>query len=405
MDKSKDRVFDLIQKEEKRQQETLMLIPSENYASKAVREALGSVLTNKYAEGYPGKRYYQGNKVADQVEQLAIDRAKQLFGVPYVNVQPYSGSPANLAVYLSLVNPGEKVMGMELRAGGHLTHGSMVNFSGILFQSVSYSVGADGWIDYDEIAKQAKEFQPKLIWAGATAYPRIIDWQKFAQIADSIGAWLVADIAHYAGLIVGGVYPSPVPYVDIITTTTHKTLRGPRGAMILVTKKGLKKDIQLGDKINRWVFPGLQGGPHLNTIASVAVALAEASQPEFKNYAQQIVKNAQVLAGELKKYGFNLITGGTDNHLILIDLRRNKIEGKKAAVLLEKSGIIVNANTVPHDPASPIHPSGIRLGTPVVTTQGMKEKEMILIAGLIKQSLAGQDVHRQVKELCLRFPL
>jgi len=398
-----DIIFNLIQQEEKRQRDTLMLIPSENYASKAVREALGSVLTNKYAEGYPGKRYYQGNQVADQVEQLVIDRAKQLFGVPFANVQPYSGSPANLAVYLSLAKPGQKIMGMELRAGGHLTHGSAVNFSGKLFQSVSYSVGADGWIDYDEIARQAKKFQPKLIWAGATAYPRIIDWQKFAKIADSIGAWLVADVAHYAGLIVGGAYPSPVPFVDIITTTTHKTLRGPRGAMILVTKKGLKKDAQLGDKINRWIFPGLQGGPHLNNIAAIAVALEEANQPVFKNYARQIVKNAQALAGELQKYGYNLVTGGTDNHLILIDLRQNKSDGKKAAVILEKSGIIVNANAVPHDPSSPLYPSGIRLGTPAVTTQGMKEKEMKLIAGLINDSLKGKNVYSQVMKLCQKF--
>lgn len=382
-----------------------MLIPSENYASKAVRQALGSVLTNKYAEGYPGKRYYQGNQVTDEIENLAIERAKKLFNVPFANVQPYSGSPANQAVYLALVKPGDKVMGMDLKAGGHLTHGSLANFSGKLFQPVSYSVGADGWLDYEEIARLAKKFQPKLIWAGATAYPRLIDWQKFAQIADSVNAWLAADIAHYAGLIVGGAYPSPVSFVDVITTTTHKTLRGPRAAIILVTEKGFKKDPQLGDKINRWVFPGLQGGPHMNNIAAMAVALKEATRPEFKNYAHQIVKNAQALAKELQKYNFNLLTGGTDNHLILIDLRQDKIDGKKAAVILEKSGIIVNANTIPGDPAPPLRPSGIRLGTPAVTTQGMKEKEMKEIALLIKQSLAGKDVYGQVKELCQKFPL
>lgn len=402
---AKDQIFDLISLEEKRQHETLMLIPSENYASKAVRQALGSVLTNKYAEGYPGKRYYQGNQVADEIENLAIERAKKLFGVPFANVQPYSGSPANLAVYLALVKPGDRVMGMDLKAGGHLTHGSVAGFSGKFYEIVSYGVNNDGRLDYDEIARLAKKYRPKLIWAGATAYPRIIDWQKFAAIANSVGAWLVADIAHYAGLIAGGVYSLPTPFVDVITTTTHKTLRGPRAALIMVTERGLKKDARLGDKINRWIFPGIQGGPHMNNIASIGVALAEATRPEFKTYARQIVKNAQTLAGELQNLGFDLLTGGTDNHLILIDLRHKNINGKKAAVILEQSGIVVNANAVPGDPASPLRPSGIRLGTPAVTTQGMKEKEMMEIAGLINQSLAGKDVSAQVKRLCLKFPV
>jgi len=383
----KDKIFELIKKEEKRQQETLMMIPSENYISGAVRQALGSFLTHKYAEGYPGRRYYQGNKIIDEIENLAIERAKKLFGVPHANVQPYSGSPANMAVLFALVNPGGTIMGMDLRAGGHLTHGAPVSFSGKFFKVVSYGVDKKGWLDYEKIENLAKKSRPKLIWCGATAYPRIFDWQKFAKIAEEVDAWLVADIAHYAGLIAGGAYPSPVPFVDVITTTTHKTLGGPRGAIIMVTEKGLKKDPQLGQKIDRWVFPGLQGGPHENNIAGIAVALAEASQPEFKKYAHQVVKNAKVLAEELIKYGFDLVSGGTDNHLILVDLRNKGIGGKQAAVALEEAGIVVNASSIPNDPAPPLRPSGIRLGTPAVTRRGMKEKEMRLIAGWINESL------------------
>jgi len=383
----KDKVFELIREEEKRQQETLMMIPSENYTSIAVREALGSFLTHKYAEGYPGKRYYQGNKIIDEIENLAVERAKKLFGVPHANVQPYSGSPANMAACFALVNPGETIMGMDLRAGGHLTHGASVSFSGKFFKVVSYGVDKNGWLDYEEIKNLAKKYRPKFIWCGATAYPRIFDWKKFAEIAEGVGAWLVADIAHYAGLIAGGAYPSPAPFVDVITTTTHKTLCGPRGAIIMVTEKGLKKDSQLGQKIDRWVFPGLQGGPHENNIAGIAVALAEASRPGFKKYAHQVVKNAKVLAEELIKYGFDLVSGGTDNHLILIDLRNKRIGGKEAAVALEKGGIVVNANSIPNDPAPPFRPSGIRLGTPAATRRGMKEAEMRLIAGWINESL------------------
>jgi glycine hydroxymethyltransferase len=303
-------------------------------------------------------------------------------------------------------------MGMDLRAGGHLTHGAPVNFSGRFFKIVKYGVGKDGWIDYGQVEKLAKKHRPKIIWAGATAYPRIFDWEKFAEIADGVGAFLVADIAHYAGLIVGGAYHSPVPFTDVITTTTHKTLRGPRGALIMVTKKGLKKEPKLGEKIDRWVFPGLQGGPHMNTIAAVAVCLRQAISVQFKKYAQQVIKNAQVLAEELIKLGFDLVSGGTDNHLILVDLRKMGIEGKKAAVVLEKAGIVVNANSIPNDLASPRRPSGIRLGTPAVTSRGMKEREMRMIAEWIKESTKdkGQrtklhQIGKEVKKLCRKFPI
>lgn len=405
----KDQVFDLIEQEEKRQQEVINLIPSENYCSLGVKKALGSILTDKYAEGYPGRRYYQGNKIIDEIENLAIERAKKLFGVPFVNVQPYSGSPANLAIYLTLASFGDSIMGMDLRAGGHLTHGAGVNFSGRLYKAITYGTGKDGWLDYQKIEKLAKDHRPKIIWCGATAYPRFFDWQKFRKIADKINAWLVADVAHYAGLIVGGVYPSPASWVDIITATTHKTLRGPRGALIMVTERGLKKDPQLVQKINRWVFPGLQGGPHMNNIAGIAVALGEASQPAFKKYAQQVVKNAKILAEELKKYGFNLITGGTDNHLILINLRPEKINGKEAAVLLEEAGIIVNANSIPNDSAPPLQPSGIRLGTPAVTTRGMKEEEMEKIAfwimAILRKKKSPLGVKMEIKNFLKFFPI
>jgi len=405
----KDKIFELIKKEEKRQRETLMMIPSENYASPAVRVALASFLTHKYAEGYPGRRYYQGNEIVDEIENLAVERAKKLFGAPHANVQPYSGSPANMAVYFALVNSGETIMGMDLRAGGHLTHGAPVSFSGIFFKVVSYGVDKNDWLDYKEIESLAKKYKPKLIWCGATAYPRIFDWKKFAEIAEKIGAWLAADIAHYAGLVAGGAYPSPAPFVDVVTTTTHKTLRGPRGAIIMVTKKGLKKDPRLGQKIDRWVFPGLQGGPHENNIAGIAVALNEASQPAFKKYACQVVKNAKVLAEELIKYGFNLVSGGTDNHLILVDLRNKGIGGKEAAVALEEAGIVVNANSIPNDPAPPLKPSGIRLGTPALTTRGMREKEMKLIAGWINEILnlkfKKEKVRKEVRDLCKKFPI
>lgn len=380
-------VFELIKAEEKRQQDVLEMIASENYASSAVMEALGSVFTNKYSEGYPKKRYYQGNKFADDVESLAIERAKKLFGVPYVNVQPYSGSPANTAVYFALLEPKDKIMGLSLAFGGHLTHGSPVSFSGKYFPIVSYELGKDGLLDYDAIEKLAIAEKPKIIVCGATAYPRIIDFKRFGEIADKVGAYLLADISHIAGLIVGRAHPGPVPYVDIIMTTTHKTLRGPRGAMIMVTEKGLKKDPELGNKIDKAVFPGLQGGPHDNQTAAIAVALEEASKPTFKTYAKQVVKNAKALSSELVKFNFNLVSGGTDNHLLLIDLSNKKVNGAVAALALEVAGIVVNKNAVPNDPMPPFYPSGIRLGTPAITTRGMKEKEMIQIANWINETI------------------
>jgi len=381
-------IFELIKKEEKRQQEVLEMIPSENYTSKAVMEALGSVFTNKYSEGYPKKRYYQGNKFADDVESLAIERAKKLFGVPYVNVQPYSGSPANTAVYFALLQPfKDKIMGLSLAFGGHLTHGSPVSFSGKYFIVVPYQLGKDGLLDYDEIERLAVAEKPKIIVCGATAYSRIIDFKRFGEIADKIGAYLLADISHIAGLIVGRVHPGPVPYVDIIMTTTHKTLRGPRGAMIMVTEKGLKKDPELGNKIDKAVFPGLQGGPHDNQTAAIAVALRQAQGKLFQRYAQQIVRNAKILAQELVKFNFNLVSGGTDNHLLLIDLSNKKVNGAVAALALEVAGIVINKNAVPNDPMPPFYPSGIRLGTPAITTRGMKEKEMVKIANWINEAI------------------
>jgi len=408
-----DQIFNLIAKEEKRQQETLTLIPSENYAAAAVRQAVGSVLMHKYAEGYPGKRYYQGNRYADEIENLTRERAQKLFGVPHVNVQPYSGSPANAAVYFALLEPGDKIMGMALAAGGHLTHGHpAITFSGKYFQSAQYSVDQDGWLDYEAIAKLAQKHRPKLIICGTTAYPRRIDFAKFGQIADQVGAWLLADISHIVGLIIAGVHPSPVDDAHLVTTTTHKTLRGPRGALILVTQKGVQKDAELSQKIDRAVFPGLQGGPHLHTIAGIGVALREAQGKPFQKYGQQVVSNTRVMAEELIKLGFKLVTGGTDNHLLLLDLRPERIEGKSAAVALEKAGIVTNANSIPHDPAPPYRPSGIRLGTPAVTTRGLKEPEMKQIAGWIKQALAAskddqvlKKISGQVAQLCRKFPL
>lgn len=405
----KDKIFGLIEKEKIRQGRVLRLIPSENYASPAVRMAVGSVLMNKYSEGYPKKRYYQGQKIIDEIENLARERAKKLFKVPHVNVQPYSGSPANLAIYFTLCRPGETVIGMSLPHGGHLTHGWKVSLTGKWFNSVQYPVDRETQLlDYNEIAKLAKKHKPKLIWAGATAYPRIIDWKKFGEIADSVGAYFCADIAHLAGLVVAGVHPSPAPFAHLITTTTHKTLRGPRGAMIMITSRGVKKDSDLPKKIDRAIFPGLQGGPHQHTIAGIAVALGEASTARFKKYGQQVVKNAKVLADELKKRGFNLVTDGTDNHLILVDLRNKKIGGGEAAIRLEKAGMIVNKNSIPFDPNPPANPSGIRLGTPAVTTRGMKEKEMKTIGEWINRVISGESVRKikkQVSQLCRQFPI
>lgn len=429
-------VFKLIKAEEKRQREVLEMIPSENYASAEVLEALGTVLNNKYSEGYPHKRYYQGNAVADEVEILAQERTKSLFKVPFVNVQALSGSVMNLAVYFALLEPLKgKIMGLALAFGGHLTHGQPQSSSGKFFQSTLYTLNKDGDFDFAAIEKQAMEEKPDIIVCGFTAYPKVIDFAKFAKIADKVGAYLLADISHIAGLVVAGVHPSPVPYAHIVTTTTHKTLRGPRGALIMVTDKGLKKDPELGKKIDSAIIPGLQGGPHDNQTAAIAVALKEAATPAFKKYAEQIVKNSKKLAEELNKYGFNLVGGGSENHLILIDLRNKGVSGKIAALALEVAGIVTNMNGVPYDTNPPLWPSGIRLGTPAITTRGMKEKEMPQVAKWFDQviSIAQKyqlpdskeerrefmkkfrteiyknsqllQIANEVKALCLKFPL
>lgn len=380
-----DEIFDLIDKEEKRQRGQIHLIPSENVQSEAVRRAVGSVLANKYAEGYAGRRYYQGNGVVDEIENLAIEKGKKLLGVPFVNVQPYSGSPANVAVLMALVNPGDKICGLKLSGGGHLTHGHPnITFSGKYYASVQYDVEKDGRIDYEKLAELVEKEKPKLIWAGTTAYPFRLDWEKFRKVADLVGAYLVADISHIVGLVVGGVHESPVEWADVITSTTHKSLRGPRGAFIAVTKRGLEKDNELDKKIDRAVFPGIQGGPHINSIAGMAVAFEEASSPEFRQYAKQIVVNAKALAESLRNEGFKVY--GTENHLMVVEIGSHREDektvgdGKPMAVALEKVGIIVNANTVPHDKAGPFRPSGIRIGTPWETTRGMKEEDMRQIA-------------------------
>lgn len=379
-------IYQLVKEEEKRQKDVLEMIPSENYASQAVMEAMGTVLGNKYSEGYPKKRYYQGNEVVDMVESLALERAKKLFGVPFVNVQPHSGSPANLAVYIALLEPLKgKIMGLSLAFGGHLTHGQPVSVTGKFFKSVLYTLGKDGHLDYDAIEKQAIKEKPDIIVCGFTAYPRIIDFNRFAKVADKCGAYLMADISHITGLIIAGVHPSPVPFAHIVTTTTHKTLRGPRGAMIMVTDKGLKKNTDLPKLIDGAIIPGLQGGPHDNQTAAIAVALKEASASSFKKYGQQIVKNAKALAKELTKYGFDLVSGSTDNHLLLIDLTNKKVNGAMAALALEVGGIVLNKNAVPNDPMPPFYPSGIRLGTPAITTRGMEEKDMVKVASWINQ--------------------
>ncbi|MBI3034187.1 serine hydroxymethyltransferase [Candidatus Woesearchaeota archaeon] len=379
-------IYAAIQNELKRRREGLELIPSENITSRAVLEALGSILTDKYSEGYPGKRYYGGNEFIDVIENLAIERAKKAFGVPYANVQPHSGSPANQAVYFALMKPGDVVMGLNLADGGHLTHGWKTNFSGTLYKSFPYHVKSDGYIDIDEVERLARENKPKLIWCSTTAYSRELPFAEMSRIADDAGAYLAADIAHIAGLVVGGAHKSPVPFAHIVTTTTHKTLRGPRGGMIMVTQKGIDKDPELPSKIDKAVIPGLQGGPHNHQTAAIAVALGEALQPEFRDYASQIVKNAKALSEALMAKGIRIVSGGTDNHLMLVDLTPFGI-GKGVLVqdALDAAGITVNKNTVPSDPSSPFFPSGIRLGTPTVTTMGMKEPEMKLIAGFIAE--------------------
>lgn len=371
----------LVDREKRRQQNGLELIPSENYASPEVLGLLSSVLGNKYSEGYPRKRYYGGNEIIDDVETLAIERAMRLFKVPHANVQPYSGSPANFAVYMATCKPGSTVMGLNLPDGGHLTHGWKVSASGIFFNCIPYHVKSDGRIDFDEVEMLAKKHKPRLIWAGATAYVYKYDYERFAQIADNVGAYLACDIAHVAGLIVGGVHPSPTDHAHVITTTTHKTLRGPRGAMILVTNKGLKKDPDLAKKIDRAIFPGLQGGPHDHQTASIAQALYEAAQPEFKKYAAQIVANSKVLAESLIKHGLDLVGSGSENHMMLVDLTHTHGVGSGifAEKALDLAGLTVNKNTIPGEQSSPFYPSGIRLGTPAITTRGLKEDDMKFI--------------------------
>lgn len=374
-------VSSIISKEVRRMSEGLELIPSENVVSMAVLNALGSVFTNKYSEGYPHKRYYGGNENADAIESLAIARAKKLFGVPHANVQPYSGSPANMAAYVAVCKPGDTIMGLNLPDGGHLTHGWKVNFSAMFYKSVPYHVKPDGYIDLDEVRSLALEHKPKLIWCGATAYVREFPFQELGRIADEVGAFFAADIAHIAGLVIGGVHKSPVPFADIVTTTTHKTLRGPRGALIMVTQKGLDKDPDLADKVDRAVFPGLQGGPHDHQTAAIAVALGEAMRSDFKDYAGQIVKNSRALANELMKRGVKLVSNGTDNHMLLIDLTpHGKGQGIFVQEALDVANITLNKNTIPADPSSPFYPSGVRLGTPAVTSRGLKEEHMVKIA-------------------------
>ncbi len=394
---SSDRtIFDLIEKEKLRQQDGMELIPSENYVSAAVLEAMGSVFTNKYSEGYPGKRYYAGNEVVDDLEREAQDRAKKLFGVPHANVQPYSGSPANLAIYLATCAPGDVIMGLNLPDGGHLTHGWKVSITGTHYKSVPYHVKPDGYLDLDEVRRLALEPKPKLMWCGATAYAREFPFEEFSKIADEVGAYFAADIAHIAGLVVAGVHKSPVPFAHIVTTTTHKTLRGPRGGMILVTEKGFKKDADLADKVDKAVFPGLQGGPHDHTTAAIAVALGEAAQPEFKTYGQQIVANAKALGEGLKAEGMKLVTDGTDNHLLLIDLTADGPgRGVFYQYALDAIGLSTNKNTIPNDPATPFYPSGLRIGTPAMTTRGLKEAEMGAIAKWIGA------VNRELKDVQL----
>ncbi|MDP4010277.1 MAG: serine hydroxymethyltransferase [Candidatus Spechtbacteria bacterium] len=400
--KTDETVAKIIQNERQRQLKTINLIASENYASPAVKEALCSVFTNKYSEGYPGKRYYPGNEFVDEIETLAQERALKLFGVAdsdwKVNVQPYSGSPANFAVYSAILNEGDTALGMSLSAGGHLTHGHKVSDSGKFFNFIQYGVDGNGLIDFDAIEKLAEQHKPKLIVVGASAYSRTIDFEKFSLIAKEHSSLLMADMAHIAGLVATGVHPSPFGHCDIVTTTTHKTLRGPRGAMIF------SKGKELSEKIDKAVFPGLQGGPHNNTTAGIAVALEEASGPEFKEYAENTVKNAGILAEELKNRGYKVVSGGTDNHLFLIDLQDKDISGGTAEKLLEKNGITANRNAVPDDTRGPLDPSGIRIGTPAVTTRDMGENEMRMIAEFIDGAINSKDVSIKVAELAIKFP-
>ncbi|MHC4124775.1 MAG: serine hydroxymethyltransferase, partial [Planctomycetota bacterium] len=372
-------IYELIRQEKARQSGSIRLIASENYVSKAVMMASGSCLTNKYAEGYPQKRYYEGQQVTDLIETIAQQRAKELFKAEHANVQPYSGSIANLAAYMAVAEPGDTIMGLSLPHGGHLTHGWKVSISGKIYNSVQYTVNPEtGRFDYDQIEKMAKKHKPKIIISGATAYPREIDFEVFGQIAKNVGAYHISDIAHIAGLVVAGLHKSPVPYADIVSSTTHKTLRGPRGGMLLCKREHI-------NRVDKAVFPGLQGGPHMHNLTAIAVALAEANTPEFVAYAKQVVKNAKALAEKLLEFGFNLVSGGTDNHLILIDLRNKNISGKTLAKALDRAGIVTNHNSIPNDSAPPYNPSGLRIGTPAITTRGMKEEQARQIATFINK--------------------
>lgn len=400
------RVHDIIVAEEERQRLTIRLIASENYASRAVLEATGSVFTNKYAEGYSGKRYYLGQEFVDQIETLAIERAKELFGAEHVNVQPYSGSPANLEMYYALLELGDKILGMGLPHGGHLTHGWPVNFSGRYYSASAYGVDpTTERIDYDEVRRIALQERPKLLMCGASAYPRVLDFEAFKSIADEVGAFLVADIAHISGLVAAGVHPSPMALADVVTSTTHKTLRGPRSGIIFCKEKYAKD-------IDRAVFPACQGGPHVHAIAALAVALHEALQPDFKQYAQQVVINAQAMAESFMEKGYRLVTGGTDNHLMLVDLTAFNVGGKAAATAMETAGIVANANSIPFDKRKPFDPSGIRIGTAAVTTRGMMENDMKAIVGWIDRAIQNRDdakalltIRNEVHEFCAQFPV
>ncbi|MGI5898094.1 MAG: serine hydroxymethyltransferase [Candidatus Dojkabacteria bacterium] len=400
------RIAELINSEIERQRTGVELIASENYVSESVLECMGSILTNKYSEGYSHKRYYKGNQYVDEIELEAINRAKDLFGAEHVNVQPYSGSPANLAVHFALLEPGDKTLGMALDSGGHLTHGFKVSISGKYFDSVSYEVNEDGLLDYDEVRRIALEQKPKLIWAGFSAYSRIIDWKEFRKIADEVGAYLAVDIAHIAGLVATGQYPSPVGIADVVTTTTHKTLRGPRGAMIMCKE-------ELGEKIDKAVFPGLQGGPHNHITAAIAVALKEASTDEFKEYIKQVIKNAQTLSDTLIEKGYKVVTGGTDNHMFLVDIFSSTgIAGEEASTILEKVNISLNKNTIPHDTRKPWDPSGLRIGTAAVTTRGLVENDMLMISEFLDNALKNKDdekvlnsIKEEVQNYMSKFPI
>ncbi|MEA3226294.1 MAG: serine hydroxymethyltransferase [Planctomycetota bacterium] len=399
-------IYELVRQEGARQSGAIRLIPSENYVSRAVMLASGGCLTNKYAEGYPGRRYYEGQQVTDLIEKMARERAKKLFKANHANVQPYSGSVANLAAYAALIKLGDTIMGMSHVDGGHLTHGANVSFTSKFFKSVSYPVNPDtGRIDYDQVEKLAKEHRPQLIISGATAYPREIDFEAFGRIAKEVGAYHVSDIAHIAGLVVAGIHQSPVPHADIVSSTTHKTLRGPRGGILLCKAEH-------ANSVDRAVFPGLQGGPHMHTMTAIAVAMAEADTPEFVAYAKQIIKNAKALAEKLLEYGFNLTSGGTDNHLILIDLRNKNIPGKKLAKALDRARIVTNYNSIPNDPSPPANPSGLRIGTPAMTTRGMKEEQAVQIAGFVNTVAENIDNESVIEEvgkeallLCSHFPV